>query len=72
MRWGGVMGCWLPAWLARWGSLDVRLLLLFRVESLYVLLVGVREEEDMLRSEFGEEFSLEKRHVFGGELKMEF
>jgi hypothetical protein len=36
------------------------------------LLVGVREEENMLRSEFGEEFSLEKRHAFGGELKMEF
>lgn len=50
------MGCWLPAWLVRWGSLDVGLLILSGVGTLCVLLVRVREEENMLRSEFGEEY----------------
>jgi hypothetical protein len=56
MRWKGVTGCWLPAWLARWSFLDVGGLIFFGVGCLYGLLVRVQEEEDMLRSEFGEDY----------------
>ena len=56
MRWKGVTGCWLPAWLARWSFLDVGGLIFFGVGCLYGLLVRVEEEEDMLRSEFGEDY----------------
>jgi protein-S-isoprenylcysteine O-methyltransferase Ste14 len=56
MRWKGVTGCWLPAWLARWSFLDVGGLLFLGLVSLCGLLVRVEEEENMLRSEFGEDY----------------
>jgi protein-S-isoprenylcysteine O-methyltransferase Ste14 len=55
MRWGGAIGCWLPAWLAQWSSLDIGLFILLGVGTLYwLLIIRVREEEDILRSGFGE------------------
>jgi hypothetical protein len=63
MRWKGVTGCWLPARLARWSFLDVGGLIFFRVGSLYGLLGRVGEEEDMLRSEFGEDYETYARRI---------
>lgn len=56
LRWGGLLGCWLPVWLVRWSSLELGLFLLFGVANLYGLLMRVGEEEDMLKSEYGEEY----------------
>jgi protein-S-isoprenylcysteine O-methyltransferase Ste14 len=64
MRWGGVIGCWLPAWLAQWSSLDIGLFLLFGVGTSYwLLIIRIVEEEDMLRSEFGEEYTAYARRT---------
>jgi len=58
-----VTGCWLPAWLARWSFLDVGGLIFYAVGGLYGLLVRVGEEEDMLRSEFGEDYEAYARRT---------
>lgn len=63
MRWGGMTGCWLPAWLARWSFVDVGGVALFGVASLCALLVRVGEEEEMLRSEFGDEYEAYARRT---------
>lgn len=62
MRSRGITGCWLPAWLAQWSFLDVGVVL-FPVINLCALLVRVREEEEMLKSEFGEEYKAYARRT---------
>ena len=56
LRWGGVIGCWLPAWLVQWRVLDlggqVGVAMLFT----WVLGLRVKEEEEMLKAEFGREW----------------
>lgn len=56
MRWGATFGCWLPSWLAQFRRLDVGLLGFLVVATTLALSIRVREEEEMLRSEFGEEY----------------
>lgn len=61
LRVDGVIGCWLPSWVAQWEGMDVvgvLLMVALAGASCWGLMIRVRDEEEMLRKEFGKEWEV--------------